>query len=251
MTTKAKGAAWLLVDISNSFVKLVIHKNDVLGAVRRIATAKLTADTLAQTLKGWKYDRVVFCSVVPVKSALLHALLPAAQVLEVNHRTRLGIGIDYPKPSSIGPDRLVNAAGAAAIFGAPVVVVDFGTAVTFDIVSTERAYVGGVIAPGLQAMTTYLHERTALLPEIVLKEPPSAIGKSTRHAMLAGAVFGYRGLIERILKEVMHELGDIKKLPVVATGGYAELIADELPAIQTVDPLLTLRGLAIIAAMNA
>jgi len=251
MAGRTTGEAWLLVDISNSFAKLVVQRNDLLSSVRRVATAKLTAETLGQALKGWKFDRVIFCSVVPAKSVLLHELLPAGFVLEVTHRTKLGIDIDYPKPSTIGPDRLVNAVGVVVIFGAPVVVVDFGTAVTFDIVSPERAYVGGVIAPGLQAMTTYLHERTALLPEIVLKEPPSAIGKSTRHAMLAGAVFGYRGLIERILKEVMRELGNIKKLPVVATGGYAELIADELPAIQTVDPLLTLRGLGIIAKMNS
>jgi type III pantothenate kinase len=158
--------------------------------------------------------------------------------------------VDYPKPATIGADRLANAASAFAQFGAPVVVVDFGTAVSFDIISPEGKYVGGVIAPGLEAMTDYLHQRTALLPKISLLEPPGAIGKSTRQAMLAGAVYGYRGLVRQILVEIRQELGWKKKLRVVATGGYAELIATKLPEISLVQPDLTLEGLRIIATLN-
>jgi type III pantothenate kinase len=122
--------------------------------------------------------------------------------------------------------------------------------VSFDIVSAAGSYVGGVIAPGLEAMTDYLHQRTALLPKISLLEPPSAIGKSTKDAMLAGAVYGYRGLVRQILLEIGKELQIPRRLPVVATGGYAELIAAGLPEMKRVQPELTLEGLRIIGTLN-
>jgi type III pantothenate kinase len=118
------------------------------------------------------------------------------------------------------------------------------------VISKEKAYVGGVIAPGLAAMTEYMHSRTALLPKITLREPPRAIGKSTRGAMLAGAVHGYRGLVRQILIEIAHELGAGKRLRVIATGGYAELIAHGLPEIQSIHPNLTLEGLRLIGSLN-
>lgn len=196
---------------------------------------------------------VVISSVVPEKAKLL--LKGFAQrgqrVLNLNAKLNLGVGIDYPKPQTIGADRLANAASAAALYGVPAVVVDFGTAVTFDILSPKGAYVGGVIAPGLEVMTDYLYQRTALLPKIDLLEPVSAIGKSTRAAMMAGAVFGYRGLVAEILEQIRKELGAGKRLKVVATGGYAKLIASKLPAIAHVYPNLTLEGLRIIGNLNA
>ena len=130
-------------------------------------------------------------------------------------------------------------------FGAPVVVVDFGTAVTFDVVDRAGNYVGGIIAPGLAAMTDYLHEKTALLPRIRIREVKSPIGKSTEQAMLVGAVHGYRGLIRELIMELKREL-KVRRLPVVATGGYAQLIASKLPEITAVDPLLTLEGLRLV-----
>jgi type III pantothenate kinase len=155
------------------------------------------------------------------------------------------VGIDYPKPASIGPDRLANAVAARERFGAPVVVVDFGTAVTFDVVDAKGNYVGGIIAPGLAAMTDYLHEKTALLPKIEIREIKSAVGKSTEEAMLVGAVHGYRGLVRELIEELKRELR-AKKLPVVATGGYAKLIAAKLPEISAVEPDLTLEGLRLV-----
>ena len=128
-------------------------------------------------------------------------------------------------------------------------VVDFGTAVTFDILSGSGAYVGGVIAPGLAAMTEYMFEHTALLPRIDLEEPRSAIGKSTEQAMQAGAVLGYRGLVKDILAAVVDEL-DCEAPPVIATGGYATLIAGGIPAIHLVHENLTLEGLRIIGGLN-
>ena len=154
------------------------------------------------------------------------------------------MGIDYPRPDSIGPDRLANAVAARRRFGAPVVVVDFGTAVTFDVVNARGNYVGGIIAPGLAAMTDYLHEKTALLPRIKIREVETAIGKSTEQAMLIGAVHGYRGLVRELIGELKRELR-AKKLPVVATGGYAKLIAAKMPEISAVEPDLTLEGLRL------
>ncbi len=246
----AREAEFLLIDNSNSFTKFALSTRDDLLSTRKLLTREITAATLAQTLRGWAFPAAVLSSVVPEKGELIAQFLAPIPTLRVGAKIQLGVGIDYPKPRSIGADRLANAAAAASFFGAPVVVVDFGTAVSFDIISRERKYVGGVIAPGLEAMTDYLHQRTALLPKISLLEPPAAIGKSTRAAMLSGAVHGYRGLVRQILVEIARELGVRKNLRVVATGGYAELIAAGLPEIKTVRPDLTLQGLRIIATLN-
>ena len=188
------------------------------------------------------------CSVVPRATPKVSAAvrrLWKIEALELTPKTLRGVGIDYPKPDSIGPDRLANAVAARQRFGAPVVVVDFGTAVTFDVVNRAGDYVGGIIAPGLAAMTDYLHEKTALLPRIEIREIKSAVGKSTEEAMRVGAVHGYRGLVRGLIAELKREL-KVKRLPVVATGGYAKLIAAKLPEISAVEPDLTLEGLRLI-----
>jgi pantothenate kinase type III len=167
------------------------------------------------------------------------------ECLELTPQTLCGVGIDYPKPETIGPDRLANAVAAQHAYGAPVVVVDFGTAVTFDVVDKKGNYVGGIIAPGLAAMTEYLHEKTALLPRIRIREVKTVIGKNTEEAMLVGAVHGYRGLVHELIQELQRAL-NCRRLPVVATGGYAKLIAAKVPEITGVDPLLTLEGLRLV-----
>lgn len=207
---------------------------------------------LTRQLRGRVPTAVALCSVVP--AATIHAqraLLKAWGIkpFQLTCRTAQGVGIDYPNPSSIGPDRLANAIGARALHGAPVVVVGFGTAVAFDIVNRRGDYVGGIIAPGLAAMTSYLHEKTALLPEIKIREINSIIGKSTEQAMLIGAVHGYRGLIRELIQKLKSELKS-PRLPVIATGGYAELMAKRLPEISAVDPLLTLKGLRLAWELN-
>jgi type III pantothenate kinase len=174
----------------------------------------------------------------------------AVAPLLVNASVDLGIGVRYPNPKQIGADRLANAVGVAHLYGAPAIVVDFGTAVTFDIVNPRSEYVGGVIAPGLSAMTHYLYEQTALLPHIELHEPRSMIGKSTVDAMLVGAVVGYRGLVKEILAGLRGTPG-MQKAVVVATGGYGGLIAGKIREIQHVNPLLTLEGLRFIYLRNS
>jgi type III pantothenate kinase len=161
----------------------------------------------------------------------------------------LGVGVRYPNAKQIGADRLANAAGVAKLYGTPAIVVDFGTAVTFDIVNARSEYIGGVIAPGLASVTDYLYQRTALLPRVTLAEPRSVIGKSTVDAMRVGAVIGYRGLVKEILHALKRERG-MKRAVVVATGGYGDLIAGKIPEIEHVNPLLTLEGLRFIYLRN-
>lgn len=240
--------AWLLIDNSNSRTKFALGDALALSDWRAvIPTPELSEASLAVVLDGVGFDAVVVCSVVPAKGAIMKAFFEdSCPVHFIDYRSPLGMAIDYPEPTQIGADRLANAAGVLSRHGAPAIVVDFGTAVTFDVISDQPAYCGGVIAPGLGAMSGYLPQKTALLKAIELIEPPSAIGKSTTHAMQSGAVFGYRGLVREIIARVRQELsGSVK---VVATGGDAALIAHGVTEIDAVDPDLTLDGLRQVAA---
>jgi type III pantothenate kinase len=238
----------LLIDISNSFTKTCLVVGDSISRVKRLPTPSLDAAQILALYPSKQIEAVVLSSVVPSKNPVIHAAF--ARVLEVGAALDLGVGIDYPSPRSIGADRLANAAACAALHGFPGIVVDFGTAVTFDVISQAGDYIGGVIAPGLNAMTSYLHDRTALLPNIKLREPSSAVGRSTRDAMLSGAVHGYRGLVKEILAQIRSEAFPKKRPRIIATGGDAELIAGRVGLFDIVDPLLTLRGLLVIAQRN-
>jgi len=206
-----------------------------------------SAEVAARFLKAYDLSGAALCSVVPLVTPWVSHFVKkqyGISTLELTNKTVRGVGIHYPKPNTIGPDRLANAVAAREHFGAPAVVLDFGTAVTFDVVDAKGCYAGGIIAPGLAAMTTYLHEKTALLPKIEIRETAAVIGKSTKEAMLIGAVHGYRGLVRELIAELKREL-NVKHLPVVATGGCARLIAAKLPEITAVDPFLTLEGLRL------
>jgi len=239
---------WLLIDNSNTRTKFALGNRDALLSWRAvIPTAEVLEDSLNAILVGVAFDAVMVCSVVPLKAAVLDAYFSEKCPLHfLSCASPLGMGIDYPEPAQIGADRLANAAGVLSRHGVPAIVIDFGTAVTFDVISAEPAYCGGVIAPGLGAMTGYLSSKTALLPKIELAEPVSAIGKSTVHAMQVGAVIGYRGLVREILQRIGAELTG--KPNIVATGGDAALIAEGLPEIDVVDPDITLDGLRQVAA---
>jgi len=241
----------LLFDIGNTHTHLGLANDKRVIKQLNIPTSgwfngkaqKLVSKFIARA----KLDGAALCSVVPRATPLVHSFCKKKRkitCLELTAKTVRGVGIDYPKPETIGPDRLANAIAAKHHFGAPSVVVDFGTAVTFDVVNAKGNYVGGIIAPGLAAMTDYLHEKTALLPKIKIREVSAAIGKNTEQAMLIGAVHGYRGLIRELVSELKNEL-NCAHLPVIATGGYAELIARKLPEIVAVDPLLTVEGLRL------
>jgi type III pantothenate kinase len=241
---------YLLVDISNSYTKLAFATTRRLAKPMRYPTNALTAAVLRPILRSRSVETIVVSSVVPQKNKVIVAAAGPSRVLFLSSQLDLGVGIDYPAPRSIGADRLANAAAVAQLYGYPAIVVDFGTAVTFDVVSDGGDYVGGVIAPGLEAMTSFLYDRTALLPKLSLREPVRAIGRTTRDAMMSGAVFGYRGLVREILIRVCLENFPRSKPRIVATGGYAQLIARRLPEIEAVHPNLTLEGLRIIANRN-
>jgi type III pantothenate kinase len=242
---------YLLVDISNSYTKFAFASTKRISAPARIATNKLSSTLFLRFLKQRRVRQVVVSSVVPGKNSAISKAAGKTRVVWLDSTLKLAVGIDYPAPKSIGADRLANAAAVAALYGCPAIVVDFGTAVTFDIVSARGDYIGGVIAPGLEAMTNFLYQRTALLPKLSLKEPRRAIGRSTIGAMLSGAVFGYRGLVREILARIRAEEFPRRRLHIVATGGYARLIAAQLPEITAVRPHLTLEGLRIIANLNS
>ncbi|HEY3863650.1 MAG TPA: type III pantothenate kinase [Verrucomicrobiae bacterium] len=246
-----------LLDIGNTHTHLglasarrVVRQADVLTAPWRGGASQRAA---ARFLKHEKLTGAILCSVVPAATPLAVEFLRAEfgiACMELNARTVRGVGIDYPKPRTIGADRLANAVALKHHFGAPAVAVDFGTAVTFDVVDSAGNYVGGIIAPGLNAMTDYLHEKTALLPRIRIRETSAVVGKNTRQAMLIGAVKGYRGLIRELLAELKRAMGR-RRLPVVATGGYARLMSSKLPEITAVEPQLTLEGLRLVWEAHA
>ena len=250
MPRKEKPPVLLVIDISNSWTKFALVRGARLRLLTRHPTPQLSKDFLSRLNQKHHPDRVVASSVVPSAGKKLAQVWPGQQLLLVGHRTKLPIRLRYPNPASIGADRIANAVATARLYPLPAVVIDFGTAVTFDIVSAKKEYLGGVIAPGLNAMTDYLHEKTALLPRITLHEPRHAIGKSTVEAMQVGAITGYRGLIQGVLEAIRREM-KTRRLTVVATGGHSTLIARHAPFIQHVNPLLTLQGLQFIAGSHA
>lgn len=242
----------LLFDIGNTHTHLGLADDTRVVKQINIPTVAWSKGGAAALVKRFvgrnTLDGSVLCSVVPRATPHARRMVHAAwklKPMELTAKTVHGVGIDYPKPQTIGADRLANSVAAFKQFGAPVAVVDFGTAVTFDVVDEKGNYVGGIIAPGLAAMTDYLHEKTALLPRIKIAEPKNVIGKSTEQAMLSGAVYGYRGLVRELIQELKRGM-KTPHLPVVATGGYAELIAAGLPEIFSVEPNLTLEGLRLV-----
>jgi type III pantothenate kinase len=242
----------LLFDIGNTHTHLGLANRKRVTRQVNIPTAAWfgggAAKRLMSFVGGAELDGAALCSVVPRATPLVLRTVKRSwdiSCLTLTPHTLVGVGVDYPRPAKIGPDRLANAVAVAHHFGVPAVVVDFGTAVTFDVVDRKGNYIGGIIAPGLAAMTEYLHEKTALLPRISIHETNAIVGKNTREAMLIGAVRGYRGLIRELIGALKKDLG-ARRLPVVATGGYAQLIAAKMPEITAVAPLLTLEGLRLV-----
>ncbi len=242
-------ADYLLINNNNTRTKFALATGRELLAHEACLTSELSTYSIGQLTGGWSFEKVVIASVVPSCIAELSEAFRDYPLLQIGHDIDLGVLVDFPDPTTVGADRLANAAAVAAdCTEQPAIVVDFGTAVTFDIVDTRPAYIGGVIAPGLDSMTHYLHQRTALLPQIEIAEPDGPIGKSTVHAMQSGAYHGYRGLVIEIITQIEQQLG--AKAQVIATGGYAELLSRDLAVIDRVETYLTMAGLRQIAARN-
>lgn len=233
----------LVIDIGNTSTTLGLYAN---GKVSRVSHMPSDAPLIELSA-----ERAVIASVRPRVNARWKRALKGAGVTEsvwVNHQLDFGVGITYPKPDTIGPDRLANACAAVAEYGAPVVVCDFGTALTFDIIKKREGYVGGIICPGLPLMFDYLAEKTALLPHIKPVKTSRIIGRNTAEAMRIGARIGYQGMVREILADLNQELG--RGMTVCATGGFANWVLADFDSSIPVDPKLTLKGLGRIGELN-
>jgi type III pantothenate kinase len=248
----------LVIDVGNTSTSVALAEGRRLRHVSRLPThgpngSPAAMAALARRRAGRRrLDGAVLCSVVPARDAAwLRALRPVctAEPIRVTHRSRLGVSIEYPRPATIGADRLANACAAWNRYHEAVIVADFGTALTFDVISQTGAYLGGIICPGLPLMTDYLAEKTALLPHIRLEGRFGAIGRSTREAMRIGALVGYRGMIRELYHHVRAGLR-ARRVRFCATGGYAARAVRGLGMPVAVEPCLTLEGLILIHELN-
>jgi len=251
----------LAVDIGNTNVTLGVFDGEKLRATWRMATdvnqmgdeyAALLLPLLNyQGMKASDIKEAAMCSVVPPLVGTFEELLGRyfnVSPLVVRAGVKTGVRIVFDNPREVGTDRIVNAAAAHHLYKGAVIVVDMGTGTTFDIVSKEGEFCGGVIAPGIGIAAQALYTRTAALPRVELVHPQKAIGSNTISAMQSGIVFGYIGLVEGLLARIQKELGE--KALVVATGGYADLIARGTKVIDEINPDITLIGLRLIYQMN-
>jgi type III pantothenate kinase len=247
----------LAVDVGNTQTVAGLYEGEELRDHWRIATERhRTGDELG-ALYGSFLDfadvsGVCIASSVPqlVRSYEdLAARYLQAELLVLGPGVRTGIPIRYEDPREVGPDRIANAVAGASRYGAPCIVVDFGTSTNFDIVSADREFVGGVLAPGIEISMDALVQRAARLFKIDFVEPPSVIGKNTAASLQSGLVYGFAGQVDGIVERIRAELG--AQAPAIATGGLADLIAPHAHTIDRVDPLLTLEGLRLVWERNA
>lgn len=255
----------LAIDIGNTHTHFgLIEPGSAAKWIRHIPTATIDQvgggmeSEISRASTDSPFDGIAFCSVVPGATQKLwnvfERVATDAKVFHLTHEKKLGVSIGYPRPQEIGQDRLANAAGAKALGPIPAIVIDMGTAVTFDIVTQQSGYEGGIIAPGVEVMRRYLHEQTALLPLLDDNlDVPRAVGRSTVEAMRIGTVIGFGGMIQALLDAVTAELSARGEPPsrVLATGGSADLLRKTLRTPFEVVPDLTLRGLAAAWALNA
>jgi type III pantothenate kinase len=241
----------IVIDVGNTSTGIARYENGRVSHITHINGGICKRPTAcAQALRraaGSRVDGASLGSVVPRVNAAWRRLVrcvAGVPLLVVRSDTPMQVRVDYPKPRTIGPDRLANACGGVMRYGAPLVVADFGTALTFDIITADRRYVGGVIAPGLPVMTDYLFERTALLPRLKLGGACPRIGRSTKGAMRIGAHIGYRGMVREIVNYLRASLRAQPHL--CATGGYARWAIKGLDMPFVIDPTLTLFGLGCI-----
>lgn len=251
----------LAIDAGNTNVTLGVFEGERLRATWRLAPdpnrladeyAVLMLNLLAnENLQGQDVTAAVICSVVPDLEVRLDDVCRryfGVRPLLVGTGVKTGLRILYDSPRDVGADRVADAVAAVKLYGAPLIVVDLGTGTVFDAISKDGDYVGGAIAPGLGIAAEALFQRAARLYRVELARPELAIGQNTVAAVQSGVIYGYVGLVEGIVARFKAELGGEAK--VVATGGWAELIAKETDVIDVVDPNLTLTGLRMIYELN-
>ncbi|MFQ5826208.1 MAG: type III pantothenate kinase [Dehalococcoidia bacterium] len=252
----------LAIDIGNTKIALGVFQGEELRATWSIASGlhRLTDEYAAillnllprQGIDISQIHHAVLCSVVPPLISTFEELCQRyleISPLAVEAGVKTGVRVSTDNPREVGADRVVNSAAAYKLYGGPVIIIDLGTAMTFDVVSREGEYLGGAIAPGMEIASEALFMRTAKLPRVELERPKHAIGRNTVAAMQSGIIFGYIGLIENIVARLRQELGG--KATTVATGGQADIFIRETKAIDIVNPHLTLIGLKLIYELNS
>ncbi|MER3429258.1 MAG: type III pantothenate kinase [Pyrinomonas sp.] len=251
----------LVIDVGNTNTSLGVYDGERLVAHWRLTTARArTVDEYGVharnlfELAGLDFQAITAVTIASVVPPLNYVLKRMSEVyfhhtpLFVDHTTDTGMTILYEPASDVGADRIVDSVAAIARYGAPCIVVDFGTATTFDAVDSQGRYLGGVIAPGITISSDALFERAARLPRVEIRRPRAVIGASTVEAMQSGLYYGYVGLVDGILRRMLQELG--AQTRIIATGGLASLIATGSELIETVDDTLTLEGLRLVYERN-
>ena len=252
----------LAIDLGNTNIKYGVFNGDKLVASFRVSSRiSRTADEYGSVLVGLLSDRgikkgdidgIIFSSVIP---ALNYTICHMCEYffdispLIVGPGIKTGLNIKADNPREVGADIIVNSVSAYNKYGGPIVVIDFGTATTFDVINEKGELMGVVIAPGIKTSLEGLATKTAQLPMVELDAPKTVIGKNTKHCMQAGLIFGFAGLVENIIRKIKKEMG-LTEIKVVATGGLGEIIAKEVKAINVVDRTLTLDGLKTIYNLN-
>ena len=251
----------LAIDAGNSNIKLGVYQGAELRAKWRLVPEQFgpADDYGPQVLRLFdrsgvdakKIEAIIIASVVPQLNDIFKVI--SERVLQltptfIDHTTNTGLKLLYDQPSQLGADRIVDAVAAVEKYGAPCIVIDFGTATTFNAINSKREYLGGIIAPGLMTTADALFSRAAKLPRVEIKRPKNMIGKSTVEAMQSGIFYGYANLVDGLLEQMLREMQETPK--VIATGGLAHVIRDALHFIDEVDENLTLDGLRIVYEMN-
>jgi len=249
----------LVVDVGNTNIVLGIYRGDELASSWRLATARdrtsdeygILAKQLVAESKPVKLDGAIVSSVVPPLNHAVQWMIEkyfGVDPLFVEPGVKTGIAIHVDNPQEVGADRIVNAVAAHAAHGGPVIIVDFGTATTFDVVTADAKYVGGVIAPGINISAEALFARASRLPRVEIRRPPTVVGTNTVVNMQSGLYFGYLGLVDGILTRIKQEVPGVKR--VIATGGLATLFEHDSEHIDETDGELTLKGLKLIWDRN-
>lgn len=251
----------LVVDVGNTNIVFGLYKGDKLLRHWRLSTNQVATEDeygmmMVQALQidGYNVEEiqgVAISSVVPPLMPILEKLSKRylnQEPLIVGPGIKTGLNIRYENPREVGADRIVNAVAAIAKYGSPLLIVDFGTATTYDYIDKQGQYIGGAITPGIGISTEALYRSAAKLPRIELVAPKSVIGRNTVQSMQAGIIHGYAGQVDGIVRKVKEEYDE--HIKVIATGGFAELVSAESSAIEVVDPLLTLLGLRLIYEKN-
>ena len=252
----------LAIDLGNTNIKYGVFDGEKMVASFRVSSRiSRTADEYGSVLVGLlsdsgikksDIDGIIFSSVIPALNYTICHMCEfffGIQPIMIGPGIKTGLNIKAENPREVGADIIVNSVSAFNKYGGPIVVIDFGTATTFDVISEKCDLVGVVIAPGIKTSLEGLATKTAQLPMVELDAPKTVIGKNTKHCMQSGIIFGFAGLVDNILRKIKKELG-VEQLNVVATGGLGEIIAKEAKGINVVDRTLTLDGLRYIYQLN-